>query len=59
MTFKLEFNCDSAAFDEKPKVEIERILRDVLYRVVEDDKDNGSITDLCGNVVGEFKISGY
>lgn len=52
-SFKLEINCDNAAFDDDPLVELMRIMEDVAERL-DDGQDNGTCRDTNGNEVGSW-----
>jgi hypothetical protein len=50
------FDCDNAAFEEDPKWEISRILREIAARIDadEDFRKGRDIRDINGNTVGQF-----
>lgn len=56
MKFKLEFNCDNAAFDDL-EAEIARLLQ-VAAEKVQDGNKQGILLDLNGHLVGKFSITG-
>jgi hypothetical protein len=59
MNFQCKFNCDNAASDDIPEVEISRILREIADRIYFGDVPHDlhqNIRDVNGNVVGTFKI---
>jgi hypothetical protein len=56
MKFKLEFNCDNAAFEDL-EVEIARLLQ-VAAQKVEEGNKQGILLDSNGNLVGKFSITG-
>ena len=56
MKFKVEFNCDNAAFDEDSmNSEIARLLTEVADKTV-NGWMSGSIRDINGNGVGSFEL---
>lgn len=57
MTFKLQINCDNAAFDGDPNPELARILEYVALEV-RDGIPFGNVRDINGNKVGHFEIKG-
>lgn len=60
MKFELQFNCDSACFDHEAwREEIANTLKNVAREMVGMKQDKGSIVDRNGNVIGEFKTTGY
>ena len=59
MKFKIEFDCDSAAFDEDANNEILRILLVVATQVSR--KQNGEefsyiVRDINGNTIGDYSL---
>ena len=58
MTFKLEINCDNAAFDEDELNEVGRILKHLATRLDENYEREGNLWDYCGNRVGHFQFKG-
>lgn len=59
MQFDLAFDADNAAFDEDPRREVVRILREVAKRIERGDDTtlDLSVLDINGNVVGRFKLA--
>jgi hypothetical protein len=65
MKFKLEFDCDNAAFGREGAVlgdgyieaEIRRLLEVAAQKVDEGNKE-GILLDINGNLVGKYKITG-
>ncbi len=56
LKFKLEFDCNNAAFEkDAPDIEIARILRDVRKQV-ETGALSGVVRDFNGNTVGFFDL---
>ena len=54
--FSLKLKTDNAAFSDGNKsYEISRILREIADKI-EDGNTEGSIRDINGNRIGEFKI---
>lgn len=51
MEFKLTFNCNNAAFDDMPEIEISRILREVAS-FAENHGLPRRIHDHNGNMIG-------
>lgn len=56
MKFVMEFNMDSAAFDDNMATEIGTILRAVAADCEVNASTGGSIRDTNGNRIGEFRI---
>lgn len=56
MKFVLEFNMDSAAFEDEPRFEANRILNAVANRVAL-GATHGAVQDENGNTVGSFTIA--
>jgi hypothetical protein len=59
--FRLNINCDNAAFEEFPAEEIARILRAVADRIDAGDSFDTyrNILDINGNIVGQFALKPY
>lgn len=57
MTFKLEINCDNAAFGDTPGIEVAALLRDIAD-AVEENPETRSIFDTNGNTVGQYAFKG-
>lgn len=55
MRFKLECDCDSAAFEDDPDGERVRILKLVAQRAAMDD--HGAIYDSNGNYIGSWGLA--
>lgn len=60
MKFKLEIDCDNAAFEDEPPSchEIARILREAAWRISEYglNTKSTSLSDVNGNKVGKWEI---
>lgn len=56
MTFKLTIDCDSAAFGDKPHVEVGRILSRLSEHVAAFGDSEGPIRDVNGNKVGRWTL---
>jgi len=58
LRFKLQVNCDNAAFDDAIASELARILRDVARKLEDgiDCEHHRNINDGNGNVVGTFVL---
>ena len=58
MKFRLNLNCDNAAFDELPNHEIARILREAADRIEAGDLPAGytNLHDINGNAVGAYRM---
>jgi predicted transcriptional regulator len=55
--FKLEFTCDTAAFDDDPGIEIARILREVATWIDQRGiADAAIVRDINGNTVGKIQL---
>lgn len=54
MTFKLEINCDNAAFEDSPQIEVGRILAELAPEV----ESAGNLYDINGNRVGQYAFKG-
>lgn len=59
MKFELKFNCDNASFSGGAHIEIARILREIADKIEQLPTNKGKAVDRCGNIVGEWEISGY
>lgn len=60
MKLELSFNCDNACFDHGMLFqEISRVLTTVGQMISSTENKDGRIFDCNGNVIGEFKITGY
>ena len=57
MKFTLEFDCDNAAFEESPEMEIAAILRRAARNVVEGYRQTAPCLDTNGNTVGRWRIT--
>lgn len=57
MTFKLEINCDNAAFAVTPGIEVAAILRDIAD-AVEEGATEGRGIDSNGNTTGQYAFKG-
>lgn len=58
MTFKLEINCDNAAFEgEELYDQVAQCLLDAA-NAVQDYAKEGNLTDLNGNHVGQYAFKG-
>lgn len=55
MKFVLEINCDNAAFERMPEVEVSYILNNISERV-EYGEVIGNAKDTNGNTVGKFEF---
>jgi hypothetical protein len=58
MTFDLKIETDNYAFDDDPRPEVARILREVADRVEHGIIATGyrNVRDINGNVVGRFRL---
>jgi len=57
MKFVLEINCDNAVFEENGKHnEVARILEKIAAAFVESHTERGTLRDLNGNIVGQWKF---
>ena len=60
MEFKLRFDCDNAAFDDKCLYEVSRILHDLSRRITDNNpehlKQYQNIYDYNGNNIGTFRL---
>jgi hypothetical protein len=54
MKFKLEIECDNAAFEDDPSYEVARILKEAATEKVEQGTLTGKLYDINGNLVGSF-----
>ena len=54
--FTLQFETDSAAFDDTPATETARILRQIADRI-QDGSFDESIRDTNGNAIGGFNLN--
>lgn len=54
MTFKLQIDCDNAAFSDNPLEEVGRILKELSEKI--DANEHGKIYDYNGNKVGFYKL---
>lgn len=52
MKFKLEIQCDNAAFEDAPELETARLLREAAHRIQRGEK-RVRLRDVNGNHVGE------
>lgn len=55
MKFKLEFDMDNAAFDDRPELESQRILY-IVAREINAGFVERKILDINGNTVGSWEI---
>lgn len=55
--FRLEIECENAAFDANPLPEIARILREAADRVDRASAAAGNLRDSNGNKVGRFELA--
>ena len=53
-TFKIEFECDNAAFSEYPQAECVRILNDITDKLTYNGQTDGIIFDVNGNRIGQW-----
>jgi hypothetical protein len=58
MEFNVHFECDNAAFDDAPRYEISRILKELAERIEDGGDWTGVIRDVNGNRIGEFELTG-
>jgi hypothetical protein len=59
MRFTLTIDCDNAAFDPDPSLEVARLLKNIVYDMDEgrgDYSGSTSIRDRNGNKVGSFEF---
>lgn len=56
--FAIQFDTDSAAFDDAPEVETARILRDIASRIESGaiDSDGAVVHDINGNNIGQVML---
>lgn len=54
MKFKLEINCDNAAFEGDPSYEVRRILEELVHNM--EDVCEHKLRDINGNIVGFAKF---
>ena len=54
MIFKLQIQCDNAAFTDYPLEEVGRILQELAVKL--DANEYGNIFDINGNSVGFYKL---
>jgi len=59
MDYTITINCDNAAFEENPAIEISRILKEFSERLSEGALLDCKIRDVNGNVVGFAKTIDY
>ena len=52
--FTLKFDTDNSAFDDAPREEIARILKEAAEKVIYGEND-GKILDENGNTIGKWK----
>lgn len=57
MKFKIEFDCDGAAFDEYPEDEIVRILGRISKSLKDGYLTGGRVMDINGNPIGQWSLS--
>ena len=61
MKITITLNCDNAAFDDTPEVEVYRILTSVAQRCLQDgvqDLEYLPLKDINGNTVGKVVVKG-
>lgn len=61
MKFKLEIECDNAAFGDgmaATNAEVSRILKSLAHSLIIDGYGNGPLRDWNGNTVGSYKFEG-
>jgi hypothetical protein len=60
MDYKIEINCDNAAFEDDPALEIARILNNLADNLKHDPALNTEkLRDINGNFVGFAKMVDY
>ena len=57
MDITIKVNCDNAAFDETPLVELQWILAQALIKVRLVPGTEGTLLDSNGNKVGKVKVT--
>jgi hypothetical protein len=58
MEFKMRFDCDNAAFDDMPEMEIARILRATADKIEAGGVGYNryqNVRDINGNIVGTYR----
>lgn len=56
MDIKITMNCDNAAFEESPQIEIAEILKQLRLSIKENGIVEKSILDTNGNVIGKLEV---